>query len=99
MPLTAGATPLPPPQVVHVAVSAPAPEPAWQNFKDGGDDLPSQRLRRLPQGAGGAAAHSLGISAMVLGVVGLLLSLIPCVGWIGLPLSGIGLLLGGWGER
>ena len=31
---------------------------------------------------------------MVLGVVGLLLSLIPCVGWIGLPLSGLGLVLG-----
>jgi hypothetical protein len=31
---------------------------------------------------------------MVLGIVGLLLGLIPCVGWIGLPLSGLGLLLG-----
>jgi hypothetical protein len=31
---------------------------------------------------------------MALGVVGLCLGLIPCVGWIGFPLSGLGLLLG-----
>jgi hypothetical protein len=40
------------------------------------------------------AAHSLGIGSVVLGVVGLMLSFMPCVGWIGLPLSALGLLLG-----
>jgi hypothetical protein len=43
---------------------------------------------------GGAAAHSLGIASLVLGVLGLVLSLLPCVGVIALPLAGLGFLLG-----
>lgn len=40
------------------------------------------------------AAHSLGISAMVLGIVGLLT---VCVPFVSLPLSGLGFLLGAFG--
>jgi len=68
----------------------------WRKADDGNDDLPSQQ-RKSTEASGGAFAHSLGIGSMVLGVVALVLSLIPCVGWIGLPLSGIGLLLGAAG--
>jgi hypothetical protein len=39
-------------------------------------------------------AHSLGIASMVLGAVALPFSLIPCMGFLSLPLSGLGLLLG-----
>jgi hypothetical protein len=39
-------------------------------------------------------SNSLGIASMVLGIVGLLLALIPCIGFFGLPLSGLGLILG-----
>jgi hypothetical protein len=39
-------------------------------------------------------SNSLGISSLVLGCVAFVVSLIPCVGAIGMPLSGLGLLLG-----
>ena len=42
----------------------------------------------------GDYAHSLGIASVVLGIVGLVIAFIPCVGFIGMPLSGLGLLLG-----
>jgi hypothetical protein len=40
------------------------------------------------------AAHSLGISAVILGILALLICWIPLFGLLGLPLSGLGLLLG-----
>jgi hypothetical protein len=40
------------------------------------------------------AAHSLGIASMVLGVVALPFALLPCIGVLSLPLSGLGVLLG-----
>jgi hypothetical protein len=40
------------------------------------------------------AAHSLGISSLVLGVVAFIVSLIPCLGIVSLPVAGLGLLLG-----
>jgi hypothetical protein len=89
--------PAPKPKVAHVAAT-PAPERAqrpssYEMDEADMDDRPNRKRIRAV-GSGGGAAHSLGIGAMVLGVVGLLLGLIPCVGWIGLPLSGLGLLLG-----
>jgi hypothetical protein len=39
------------------------------------------------------AAHSLGIASVILGCLTLVLSLIPCVGMLSLPLSALGLLL------
>jgi hypothetical protein len=45
-----------------------------------------------------AASHSLGIASLVLGCMAFVLSLIPCLGILTMPLSGLGLLLGivGW---
>ena len=40
------------------------------------------------------SAHSLGIASLVLGCLALMLSLIPCIGTLSLPLSVLGLLLG-----
>lgn len=44
-----------------------------------------------------SAAHSLGISSVILGILGLLICWIPLIGLLGVPLSGLGLLLGGIG--
>jgi hypothetical protein len=57
----------------------------------------SRRFRRdepdhAPASSG--AVHSLGIASVILGVVSLPIAMIPCLGFIGLPLSGLGLLLG-----
>src|SRR5262249_45300075 len=85
------------PQVGHVSAAPPVPEPAGtpsrQNPGDGDDELPSRRRRRT-EASGGAAVPTLGIASMVLGVVGLLLSLIPCIGVYSLPLSALGVLVG-----
>jgi hypothetical protein len=43
---------------------------------------------------GPKSVSGLGIASLVVGIVGLVISLIPCVGLIGLPIAGIGLLLG-----
>jgi len=40
------------------------------------------------------ASHSLGIAAVILGILAFLICWIPLVGLLGLPLSGLGLLLG-----
>lgn len=66
------------------------PPPTRRREADGNDEPRAGQ----PLGDSSAAAHSLGIGAMVLGVVSLPLSLIPCVGMISLPLSGIGLAVG-----
>lgn len=52
------------------------------------DDQPEKAKQ-----ADGAAAHSLGIAAMVLGAVSLVMSMIPCIGFIALPLAGLGIIL------
>jgi hypothetical protein len=65
---------------------------------DDEDDRPRQDRRGAEVAGGpregGAAAHSLGIASLVLGVLAFLVSLIPCIGVVGLPIGGLGLLLG-----
>src|SRR5947209_5943634 len=62
---------------------------------------PAPRSRRaevaggMPQPTG--AQVGLGISSLVVGIVGLVISLIPCLGWIGIPVAGVGLVLGAAG--
>jgi len=58
------------------------------------DDRPARRRAHSDASTRGGAAHSLGIGSMVLGVVALLFSFIPCIGAFSMPLSGLGLLLG-----
>jgi predicted Zn finger-like uncharacterized protein len=80
--------PLPTPQV-HPDRTIPRRDADRSPFADLDDDRPRRRPRRRP-----GASHSLGIASLILGVVALVLSLIPCVGLLSLPLSGLGLLLG-----
>jgi hypothetical protein len=54
----------------------------------------SGRGSYYPAPPSGGAALGLGIASFVLGIVALLFSLIPCIGMLSLPLSGLGLLLG-----
>jgi hypothetical protein len=89
MPSLVQAAPLVSPAAVQVA-APPNPAP-FDTVGSEEDDEPSQRLRR-PEGSG--AALGLGVGSMILGLVALLFSLIPCIGLYSLPLSGVGLLLG-----
>jgi predicted Zn finger-like uncharacterized protein len=58
------------------------------------DDRPSRRVTTRTE-EGNGAALGLGIAALCCGIVGVLLDIIPCIGWfIGLPLGGLGLILG-----
>lgn len=57
-------------------------------------ELPSVTRSISAAGPGRGAVHSLGIGSMVLGIVALLFSFIPCIGVFSMPLSGLGLLLG-----
>jgi len=44
-----------------------------------------------------SAAHSLGIASMVLGILGLMVCWVPLIGLLGMPLSGLGAILGAIG--
>jgi serine/threonine protein kinase len=82
--------PAPPvPSTAAIAAEVPVPSPFARLGSDDDDPLPRRR-RPLES----KAAHRLGIASMVLGAVALLFSLIPCVGMLSIPLSGLGLLLG-----
>jgi hypothetical protein len=72
-------------------------------FTPRGGAAPAEQTRESPYqpppvfvepAPSGAAAHSLGIASLVLGVLCVVLALIPCVGMIALPLAAVGLLLG-----
>lgn len=66
--------------------------------EDERDERPRRRDREPSAlGESSAAAHSLGIASMVLGVVALPFSMIPCLGMLSLPLSGLGVVVGGVG--
>lgn len=85
-----GATmPPPPPRVPEVIVAAP---PMVQSTAPGVAAAPNVAVQvNVSQSK---AAHSLGIGAIVLGIVGLLT---VCVPFVSLPLSGLGFLLGAFG--
>jgi hypothetical protein len=55
------------------------------------DDDPGYSSSRPPRSKG---VNVLGVIALVVGLIGLLLSLIPCVGVIGIPVAAIGLICG-----
>ncbi|HKA07915.1 MAG TPA: hypothetical protein VKD71_11705, partial [Gemmataceae bacterium] len=62
------------------------------DVRDDYEDGPGGGPRRGPPGPG---INVCGVIALVLGIIGLLISLIPCVGFfVGIPLAAIGLLLG-----
>jgi len=55
------------------------------------DNDPGYSSRPMPRAKG---VNVMGVIALILGIVGLIISLIPCFGIIGIPLTAIGLLLG-----
>lgn len=59
--------------------------------RDKFDDDSGFSSRPMPQAKG---VNVMGVIALTLGIVGLVISLIPCFGIIGIPLTAIGLLLG-----
>jgi tRNA_anti-like len=71
----------------------PARRRSREEYDDRDDyaDGPGGGPRRGPVGKG---VNVCGVIALVLGIMGLVLALIPCVGVIGIPLAAIGLLLG-----
>jgi len=94
---------LPPPVVTK-------PNPSASPFDNtDGDEKPAKKPRRnnrteeepydeprreQSQPTASGAAHSLGIASLILGVLGFILSLVPCIGMLSLPISALGLLLG-----
>jgi hypothetical protein len=52
------------------------------------------RPRRRAAGGGNSVALGLGIASLASGVIALPFAFIPCIGFLSLPLSGLGLLLG-----
>src|SRR5579884_1386521 len=81
-----------PPAPVPVAAVRPS---AFSNSQEGEEeDGPAASWPRSDTSTRGGAAHSLGIGSMVLGIVALLFSFIPCIGVFSMPLSGLGLILG-----
>jgi hypothetical protein len=86
------ATPPPPQQVPQVIVTAPPLAPSTSAFAPLTAAAPNVAVQvNVSQSK---TAHSLGIGAMVLGIVGLLT---VCFPFISLPLSGLGFLLGAFG--
>ena len=65
--------------------------PARRRSRDDYADGPGGGPRRGPVGKG---VNICGVIALVLGILGLVISLIPCFGIIGIPLAAVGLLLG-----
>jgi len=60
------------------------------------DDRPRRRrdIDDEPVTEGSGAVHSLGIASMVVGAISLPMSMVPCLGIVGLPLGVLGFLLG-----
>jgi TolA-binding protein len=64
---------------------------------EGAERTASRRdVAALPHRAlgGSAAAHSVGIASLVLGILAFLFAWIPCLGIVSMPVSGLGLVLG-----
>src|SRR5262245_13532256 len=72
---------------VRNLVTAQQPPPRRRRFAYDDEQGPRQH-------GGNAVSNSLGITALVLGIVGFVLSLVPCVGVVAIPIVGVGLLLG-----
>ena len=91
-PVVVRPAPSPPPQVPEVIISAP---PLVQSASPGAPLLAAAPNVAVQVNVSQSkAAHSLGIGAIVLGIVGLLT---VCVPFVSLPLSGLGFLLGAFG--
>src|SRR5262249_48446189 len=72
-----------------VAVLPPSAPDPFKGLDEGEAKSTHWRSRARDQ----AAAHSLGIASMVLGVLALIISFVPAAAMIALPLAGIGILL------
>lgn len=70
-----------PEQPALVPVSLVEPPPVQQDER-----RPPRRSHRQP----GSAVPSLGLGSVLLGMLALPFSLFPCIGWLSLPLSGLG---------
>lgn len=93
------ATPPIPPSVPEVAPLEPieieVPEvPRRRPTRRREPDSIDERRERQASGQGSSAAHSLGVSSLVLGIFSLVLAIVPCAGVVALPVAGIGILLG-----
>ncbi len=73
---------IPPPQEIFIPATG-FPRPASQSVRV-----------TVHNNQKGAAAHSLGLAAMVLGVIGLAVCWIPIVGLLAAPLTFVGLVMG-----
>ncbi len=91
-----------PPTAVSAAPPPPLVEPAPAPPHYQADDRAPpprgwdrRRRETAPAGGEGGLQLGLGIASLATGAVGLLLALVPCIGYIiGMPVAGIGLLLG-----
>jgi predicted Zn finger-like uncharacterized protein len=82
-----------PPRKATARRAAPAEETERKSYRD--RDVEADRPRRRSDRASAPKAiNVLGLISLILGILGLPLSLIPCVGLLALPFVGIGLLLG-----
>src|SRR5262245_36393748 len=68
-----------------------ADRPAQPRHPDDFDDDPAYSRSPLPRPKG---VNVCGVIALVLGIIGLVIALIPCVGIVGIPIAAIGFLLG-----
>src|SRR5262249_18707301 len=90
------------PKSSYAAVPPPPPPPAPPpslplpvRVADGEPERERHRRTERPvEPPSGAVAASLGLGSIILGVVALPFSLIPCLGALSLPLAGLGFLLG-----
>lgn len=94
IPLTAFAnavdkTPSLPPDLVPAAHPSSAAELQPAHFVIDTRAVRTVRPRHVAR-----ASHSLGIASMVLGILGFMVCWVPLLGLVGLPLSGLGVLLG-----
>jgi WD40 repeat protein len=95
----------PSPAAVVVEVPEPAEQPVSTNRRPRRQErtAPPQRSQGRNQTRSGRTEprkgiNGLGIASIIVSGVGLLVSLVPCLGWIiGLPIASIGLLLGFFG--
>src|SRR5262245_23918974 len=64
--------------------------------RDDYDDRPPPRYeRREPEGQGTGVQLGFGVASLSIGAVGIVVALIPCIGWyFGLWIGGLGLVLG-----
>jgi hypothetical protein len=84
-------------QISVAAAFSPRPEqPRSLQVAEDADDLSIKR-QRDPADEGIAASKlplGFGIASLALSIIGMVISVFPCVGMIGIPLSALGLLLG-----